>query len=270
MPARAPPAGAEAPFRVSSAAASRPRLRRVRSPSRRFALLQDAAVLDALCRDLQYSVRRLRREPGFAAAVVATLALGFGANTAVLAFVYGYLVNPLPFRDGDRLTTIIMTAPSLGRDRSPMSYSEFQDLRARARTLSGVAASRLDSVALHGADEQDGRPLVRRLRSGLVAFQIGAATMVLVTTGLMVKGVLGLQQPPGFDPSNVLTMEINLPDSDRFADPSSRHRFFDDLLTKVRSHAGVVSAGAANPIPTSGGRRPTRRKGCPGRVRLDR
>jgi len=98
-----------------------------------------ATVVDAIWHDVWFSLRRLRRESGFVAAVLATLALGIGTNTTVFAVAYGYLVNPLPFRDGDRLTTIILTAPSIGRDRWPMSYAEFQN---RVRSPVRLAASR--------------------------------------------------------------------------------------------------------------------------------
>ena len=53
--------------------------------------------------DLRYAVRSLLRAPGFAIAVVLTLGLGIGANTAIFSVVRGVLLKPLPHRDGDRL-----------------------------------------------------------------------------------------------------------------------------------------------------------------------
>jgi hypothetical protein len=54
-------------------------------------------------RDLRYAFRSLSRARGFAIAVVLTLGLGIGANTAIFSVVRGVLLKPLPHRDGERL-----------------------------------------------------------------------------------------------------------------------------------------------------------------------
>src|SRR5206468_7875307 len=63
--------------------------------------------IDQLRQDVQYAVRGLRRNPGFTAVVVLTAALGIGANTAIFSVIHGVLLNPLPYRDADRLVRII-------------------------------------------------------------------------------------------------------------------------------------------------------------------
>lgn len=65
--------------------------------------------LDGLRRDTSYAVRTLRRNPGFAAAAVLTLALGIGANTAVFSAIDAILLRPLPFPAADRLVWITQT-----------------------------------------------------------------------------------------------------------------------------------------------------------------
>jgi putative ABC transport system permease protein len=59
--------------------------------------------VDAFVRDVKYALTSLGRTPGFAVAVILTLALGIGANGAVFSAVNAVLLQPLPFPDGDRL-----------------------------------------------------------------------------------------------------------------------------------------------------------------------
>jgi putative ABC transport system permease protein len=62
--------------------------------------------VDRLIQDLRYAIVTMRRNAGFAAAAVITLALGIGATTAVFSIVYGVLLRPLPYPAGDRLVRL--------------------------------------------------------------------------------------------------------------------------------------------------------------------
>src|SRR3954470_1208892 len=87
-------------------------------------------------RDLRFAIHSLIRTPGMAVAVILTLALGIGANTAIFTLVRGVLLKPLVNRDEDRLIYIRQSAPGLGSDNTNFSVPEIQDLRTGVKSLS--------------------------------------------------------------------------------------------------------------------------------------
>jgi putative ABC transport system permease protein len=70
--------------------------------------------MTTLFRDARFGLRLLRRNPGFTAVAVATLALGISATTAIFSVVYGVLLKPLPFHEADRLVSLRHHAPYAG------------------------------------------------------------------------------------------------------------------------------------------------------------
>ncbi|HJZ80119.1 MAG TPA: ABC transporter permease, partial [Pyrinomonadaceae bacterium] len=86
--------------------------------------------------DLKFSLRRLRKSPGFTFVVVITLALGIGANAAIFTLVRGVLIKPLVNRDEDRLIYIRQSAPGARIENSTWSMPEIRDLKAGVKTLS--------------------------------------------------------------------------------------------------------------------------------------
>ena len=80
--------------------------------------------------DLRFGLRSLRRNPGFTAVVVITLALGIGATTAIFSVVRGVVLRPLPHRDGDRLMYLRHSTEGLAGENINFSVPEVRDLRA--------------------------------------------------------------------------------------------------------------------------------------------
>lgn len=109
---------------------------------------------DQLLQDAGYALRLVRRSPGFASLVVATLALGIGLTTAVFSVVNAVLLRPLAYRDGGRLIWIVTYD-----DRIPIqsievvSAADFVAFHDRASTLDRVVAF---SVGMERVTAKDG------------------------------------------------------------------------------------------------------------------
>ena len=112
-------------------------------------------VVDTVWHDVLFATRLLRKSPIFTAAVVLTLALGVGVNTAVFSVVNAIILRPLPVRDGDRLVVIASQNIS-NRTLRGMSFSDVQDYRAATRDVFEDIAGY--SVGFLGLAPQEGRP----------------------------------------------------------------------------------------------------------------
>ncbi len=112
------------------------------------------AAIEAAVRPVRFAVRRLARTPIFAAACLATLAVGIGATVAIFAVVNSILLRPLPYPEADRLVSILYTAPGLGMAEVPQSDASFFLYHDEARAFAGIAAWSQQPVNLAG----DGTP----------------------------------------------------------------------------------------------------------------
>ncbi len=87
-------------------------------------------------RDLRVAFHSLMRSKGLVAIVIATLALGIGANAAIFTLVRGVLLKPLVNRDENRLIYIRQSAPGIGDENTTFSVPELKDLEADIHSVS--------------------------------------------------------------------------------------------------------------------------------------
>src|SRR5436190_23768345 len=100
--------------------------------------------------DLRYAIRSLSHARGFALAVILTLGLGIGANTAIFSVVRGVLLKPLPHRDGDRLVYLRQSINGPGGESINFSVPEILDFRNSAKAFEGIAEYSPSSYTLLG------------------------------------------------------------------------------------------------------------------------
>ncbi len=113
------------------------------------------AHLDSLLQDLRYGARMLRKNPGFTAVAVLTLALGIGANTAIFSMVNGFLLRPMPVPQPDQITALAIQQKDAPVGSSGFSYPEFVDYRNQADTFSDVFADGLTTIDLRADDRSE-------------------------------------------------------------------------------------------------------------------
>ena len=115
-------------------------------------------MLRTLAADLRYAFRVLVRTPSFLIAVVAVLAIGIGANTAIFSIVNAVLLRPLPFDEPDRLVRLFHIPPQStfpGLKRFSVSPANFYDWKRDARLFERMAIYRFRQFALTGGSNAE-------------------------------------------------------------------------------------------------------------------
>jgi predicted permease len=121
-------------------------------------------LLETFVQDLRFGARMLRRNPGFTAVAVLTLALGIGANSAIFSVVNAVLLKPLPYENGERLVVIQQGAPRAGFPNVSFSVPEILDYRAQNHTLDALVEYHSMSFILLGRKEPE------RVQTGVVSW----------------------------------------------------------------------------------------------------
>src|SRR5438477_5660348 len=94
--------------------------------------------MDILLQDVRFALRSLRRTPGFAAVVVAVLALGIGVNTMIFSMVYGCLLRPWPLPGFERVMTVREVNKPQDVKHASVSWLNYQELQEQARSFSAI------------------------------------------------------------------------------------------------------------------------------------
>ena len=122
-------------------------------------------MLDLLRQDIRYAIRALGRSPLFALVSVLSIAIGVGATTAIVTLANTLLLRPPPgVGHPERVVTVGSTRDGRGFDN--FSYPNFVDYRASARSLSALAAMRVEPQAVSLAGPSGGEPIQMSATSG--------------------------------------------------------------------------------------------------------
>ncbi len=109
-------------------------------------------LLEAVLQDVRYALRWLGRNLIFTFAVIATLALGIGATTAVFSVVDSMLLRPMPYPNSERIVRIWNTFSPRGMNEIPVSEPEFLEYR-QGQSFAHVAGFSLGTVTLTGTGD---------------------------------------------------------------------------------------------------------------------
>ena len=153
-------------------------------------------LMDELRQDLTYALRTLRTAPGYAAVVVATLAVGIALNTLVFSLMNPYLVRALPYEDAERLAAIGGVDRLEGWDMGRFSLPQVADLAERSRAFEELGSYYYGVANLVGDDG---------------ATRVGTATMsgnlfdILGVDAARGRALTTADAAPGSDPTAVLS-----------------------------------------------------------------
>ena len=110
----------------------------------------------SLVRDLQFSLRQLKRSKVFAVVAVVTLALGIGCNTAIFSVFYSVLLRPLPFPDSNRI--VIVSERARDFPILSVSWQNLRDWKSQSTSFEEFGATRVLTMALTGNGEPEQIP----------------------------------------------------------------------------------------------------------------
>ena len=109
--------------------------------------------MQALFQDFRYAARMLRKNA--TAAMIISLAIGIGANSAIFSVVNALLLRPLPYPQPERLAVIWLHSPGIGIFQDWPSPGEYMDLFTQQHSFSEMALSQGGSMTLTGREKPE-------------------------------------------------------------------------------------------------------------------
>src|SRR6516162_714973 len=106
-----------------------------------------------LIQDLRYAFRMMRKSPGSTLAIIVSLAIGIGANSAVFSVVDALLLRPLPYPQPERLAAVWLRSPALGIFRDWPSPGQFVDIQNENHSFEQIALAQSRSFTLTGREQ---------------------------------------------------------------------------------------------------------------------
>ncbi len=137
--------------------------------------------MQSLWQDVKYGFRLMWRSPGFTAAVVITLALGIGANSAIFSIVNVLALKPLPYYDASRVAFVLGWDVEEGEMRFNLRAADLLDLQRHASSFDAIAAYAYISANLTGGDVPD----------RVQAYRVTPATFALLAVPPAIGRVFG-------------------------------------------------------------------------------
>src|SRR5688572_8892062 len=116
-------------------------------------------MVETAWQDLRHGARMLAKSPGFSLVAILSIAIGVGANAAMFSVADGLILRPLAVPDANTLVAVSATLPTGEVRNGTISYPDYADLRGRARSFEGLAASRgtVASFASERDEQAQGR-----------------------------------------------------------------------------------------------------------------
>ena len=112
-------------------------------------------MMHSFLQDVLYALRMMRKNFGSSVAIVLSLAIGIGANTAIFSVIDALLLHPLPYPQPERLAAVWLHSPGIGIFRDWPSPGEFTDLRNENHSFEQMALAQSRSASLTGRDQPE-------------------------------------------------------------------------------------------------------------------